>query len=290
MQEQDNRQKRETVESERILPDEDGLPLNEQEDEVWKYFDAGEDEYEDCDRASKRRTVFLRIIALITALSFLGLTVVTAVPFFRVRLADLISQSLQLEKDIDIQRLKAAVVKIDVMAKKSLGVEQKSGTGFNIDPGGVIVTNHHVIEDAQNMIIRFQDGSIYKPDYWSASPDLDLAVISLDGKGLPSVPLDTSNLPVPGDRVRVAGNPLGLNSIVVEGKVKEYLRVNNKPERIFSIDAPIYPGNSGSPVFNSEGCVVGVVFASWHREENGEKNVLGLAIPVKEITGLKNRF
>jgi S1-C subfamily serine protease len=231
----------------------------------------------------------LRIVALFTAVAFLGLVGITSWPALQAPLGDLVTRSLQLEKDIDIQRLQAAVVQINVLARKQgalATVEQRSGTGFNIDGRGVIVTNHHVIKDALNMVITFPDGKVYKAVNWASKPEFDLAVITMQADQLPVVPLNTEEQPASGDKVRVVGNPLGLNNVVAEGQVEQYLMVGDKPARVFGISAPVYPGNSGSPVFDHDGRVVGVVFGNWHRQVNGVDKVTGLAIPIQEVLDL----
>ncbi|AGL00753.1 S1C family serine protease [Desulfoscipio gibsoniae] len=231
----------------------------------------------------------LRVVALVTALAFLGLIAVTSWPALQAPLGDLVNRSLQLEKDINIQRLQEAVVQIEVVARKQgvlTAVEQKSGTGFNIDPCGRIVTNHHVIQDALNIVISFPDGKIYKAANWASKPELDLAVVTLQADQLPVVPLNIQEQPVPGDKIRVVGNPLGLNNIVAEGQVEQYWLFGDKPARVFGISAPIYPGNSGSPVFDHNGQVVGVVFGNWHRNVDGVDKVTGLAVPIQELLDL----
>lgn len=252
-----------------------------------------DDEYDDYHNAeddnetvSARPSLLLRVVAIITAVAFLGLVAATSWPALQAPLGDLISRSLQLEKNIDTRRLQSAVVQIQVVARKQgalAPVEQKSGTGFNIDPQGIIVTNHHVIEDALNMVINFPNGEVYKAVNWVSKPEFDLAVVILHGEKLPVVPLNVDDQLAPGDKIRVVGNPLGLNNIVAEGRVEQYLMVGDKPARAFGISAPIYPGNSGSPVFDHDGRVVGVVFGNMYRQVNGEEKVTGLAIPVKEL-------
>lgn len=241
---------------------------------------------------STRRSFFMRIVALVTAVAFLGLIVSVSWPKINLPLANLVSESMRLEQDIDIQRLQGAVVKIDVLAKindSTIAVAQKSGTGFNIDDQGLIVTNHHVIDGALNMTITFPNGQICKANYWSSKPEFDLAIIGLEADNLPVVPLNTKEPPVSGAKVRVVGNPLGLNNIVAEGELKQYLKVSGNPEKVFSISAPIYPGNSGSPVFDRNGQVVGVVFATMQKQNDGKSEVIGLAVPVAEVLNMKKK-
>lgn len=252
--------------------------------EAVKSFDADED-----DDAPAGRPLWLRLVALVAILGFLGLVVVTSWPSLRwpQQMAGLVLESLRLKKEIDPAWLEA-VVQLDVVYREgtAFAVAQKSGTGFNIDQGGQIITNHHVVEGALNISVTFPDGKKFKGEYWSGAPEFDLAVINLRAGGLPVVPLNMSRAPLPGDPVRVVGNPLGLNNIVVEGKVIQYLRVGNTPGKVFSIDAPIFPGNSGSPVFDRSGAVVGVVFGRLTGAASGDGEPPGLAVPIGEVAGL----
>ena len=248
-------------------------------------YDAGQqDEYED---KPISRPVLLRVVAFITALAFLGLAVVTAFPLDRLSLTELVQNSFQLKKNVDA-KLTEAVVRIDVITRRqgAISAERKLGTGFNIDPGGLIITNYHVIKDALNMSITFPDGKVYRTEHWSSRPEADLAVIALQAENLPAAPVAFSGLPAPGDKIRVVGNPLELNNILVSGKVEQYLRIKDKQGKIFSIDAPIYPGNSGSPVYNMSGHAVGVIFGSLRGGDQDSDR--GLAVAIVEAQALIN--
>lgn len=231
-----------------------------------------------------RRPLLFRLVAFFTVLAFIGLIAINYWPVLKAPIAELVLNSLHYKKDIDKQLLQA-VVKIDVISRKngsSLAVEQKSGTGFNIAAKGLIVTNYHVIGgDSINITVSFPNGDTYPAAHWSGKPEYDLALITLDKEKLPTVPLNMTKPPSPGDRVRIVGNPLGLNNIIVEGEVRQYLTI--KGQKVFSIGAPIYPGNSGSPVYDGTGKVVGVVFGSLHSNADQSESDLGLAIPVTDI-------
>ncbi|OPX85172.1 MAG: putative serine protease HhoB precursor [Pelotomaculum sp. PtaB.Bin104] len=259
--------------------EEEGKPLAE----AINSFDEEDDD------APDGRPLWLRLVALVAILGFLGLVAVTSWPSLRwpQEMAGLVLESLRLKKEIDPAWLKA-VVEIDVVYREpgsTFAVAQKSGTGFNINTSGQIITNHHVVEGALNITVSFPDGKKFRGEYRAGAPDYDLAVINLQADSLPVVPLNMSRAPLPGELVRVVGNPLGLNNIVVEGKVIRYLQGGNTPGRVFSIDAPIFPGNSGSPVFDRNGQVVGVVFGRLTGTEYGS-DPPGLAVPVGEVAGL----
>ncbi len=254
-------------------------------------FEPGEDAgffNGDIEEAKPGSRLWRRLIAFITVLAFLGLVFYTSWSNNGAPFAEIVKESFLLKKDMDT-RLLQSVVQINIVSRRqdaAIAVEQKKGTGFNVDPCGLIVTNYHVVENALNMTITFPDGKIYKAQCWSSRPECDLAVISLQANGLPVAPVNYSGWPAIGDKIRVLGNPLALKNILVEGKVEQYLRLKDKKGKIFSIDAPIYPGNSGSPVFDMDGRVVGVVFGNVRIEEEGKESFYGLAVTIDEIEDL----
>jgi len=243
---------------------------------------------EDFEETRARRPLLTRIVALATVLAFLGLIAATSWPGHILPMADLVEKSFQLKKDANTGLTQAGAL-ISVVSRvpgSSVSVEQKTGTGFNVDPGGVIVTNHHVVENALNVTIKFPDGKVYKAERWLSKPESDLAVIFLRAEGLPAATVNMAGPPAPGDKIRVAGNPSSLNNIVVEGKVGRYLRIKDMQGKIFSLDAPVYPGNSGSPVFDMSGRVVGVVFGVLAGNEGSGDKAAGLAVTIDEAMGL----
>ncbi|NLL19632.1 MAG: trypsin-like peptidase domain-containing protein [Clostridia bacterium] len=234
-----------------------------------------------------RHSVWIRLIALITVVVFVGMIAAPLWKTFKARVpsSELLEDSLLLKEQIDRELLEA-IVKIKVTPQE-LGsggtAGQKNGTGFNVNSDGVIITNHHVIAGARSITVTFPDGKTYKAKSWAGMPEYDLAVIELERDSLAVVSLNPDMLPQPGDTLTVIGNPMDFNQLAVEGRLKDYVFVKDMPTAMLYIDVPIYPGNSGSPVFNNDGEVVAVVFGSLRRIEEGKEKFYGLAIPIKEV-------
>lgn len=234
--------------------------------------------------------IALKLVALCTAICFLGLIAFSYWPGNFLQLAGLVKSSELLKRDVG-SSIMQSVVQITVVHRGngSLGTAgQKAGTGFNVQPDGVIITNHHVIEGALNITVRFPNGSVYKADQWRSKPESDLAIIYLKAEGLPVIELNYK-MPATGDKIKVLGNPRALKNILVEGKVGPYLRISGVEGKVFSLDAPIFPGNSGSPVLDINGKAVGVVFGTMSKVVNGEEKTAGLALcidKVQELLGL----
>lgn len=254
-----------------------------------------EEKYDDHDYTDEellpaKHSIWIRLIALITVVVFLGMIAVPIWKNFNARLpsSELVADSLILKEQIDRELLEA-IVKIHVTSHELGPVSttgEKHGTGFNAGSDGVIITNHHVIAGAKSITVTFPGGKNYKAKSWASRPEYDLAVIKLEKDGLPAVSLNPDLPPTPGDILTIIGNPMGFNQLVAEGKLKEYVFAKDMPTALLFIDVPVYPGNSGSPVFNSDGQVVAVLFGSLRSEENAKEKYYGLAIPIKEVLAL----
>jgi S1-C subfamily serine protease len=136
-----------------------------------------------------------------------------------------------------------------------------AGSGVIVDAErGLVVTNFHVIEDATAAEIGLRDGRHLPAKLVAIAPDVDLAVLQIEGGNLPALPLAaTSRLDV-GDYVLAIGNPFGLGQTVTAGIVSATNRGlgEDDPRRFIQTDAPINPGNSGGPLINSRGEIVGI--------------------------------
>jgi serine protease Do len=135
------------------------------------------------------------------------------------------------------------------------------GTGVVFDPMGYIVTNNHVIDKASSIQVMLNDKRMFKAKVIGTDPDIDIAVVKIDSRGLPTIPLgDSNNLHV-GDTVMAFGNPFGLNFTVTRGTVSALGRSEGNIEAVqdfIQTDAAINPGNSGGALVNVKGEMVGI--------------------------------
>ena len=135
------------------------------------------------------------------------------------------------------------------------------GSGFVIDPQGYVVTNNHVIENADEIVVNFADGSSLPAELVGRDPKTDLALLKLEpDEPLPAVPFGDSATMRVGDWVMAIGNPFGLGGSVSAGIISARNRdINAGPyDDFIQTDAAINRGNSGGPLFNLAGQVIGV--------------------------------
>lgn len=164
---------------------------------------------------------------------------------------------------------------------------QGAGSGFIISPDGYILTNNHVVEGAQEVTVTLADKQEYKARIVGRDSRTDLAVLKISPKGtLPAVTLGNSEAARVGDWVLAIGNPYGLSNTVTAGIVSAKGRVIGQGpyDDFIQTDAPINPENSGGPLFNLKGEVVGVNTAIF--SQSGGSVGIGFAIPIDEVKPL----
>ena len=160
---------------------------------------------------------------------------------------------------------------------------QSLGSGFIIDPSGIVVTNNHVIEGADEVTITLQDNTILKATVIGHDDRADLAVLKVTPeKPLPFVKWGNSDASRVGDWVLAIGNPFGLGGTVTAGIVSARGRdIQQGPyDDFIQTDAAINKGNSGGPLFNMDGDVIGINTAIF--SPNGGSIGLGFSIPSGE--------
>ncbi|MET0340242.1 MAG: Do family serine endopeptidase [Polyangiales bacterium] len=141
------------------------------------------------------------------------------------------------------------------------GVQKGSGSGMILTPDGAILTNNHVVENATRITVSLQDGRHFSGKVVGTDPATDLAVVKIEGKGLPAVKFADSDAAVVGQWVVAIGSPFGLDYTVTAGVLSAKGRGSlgaNEIEDYLQTDASINPGNSGGPLVSLTGEVLGV--------------------------------
>jgi len=171
-------------------------------------------------------------------------------------------------------------------------VERGSGSGVIISQDGYIVTNYHVITEAQRLVVTLADGRQLEAEVRGSDPDTDLAVLKIKATGLPAASLGDSDTIRVGELVVAIGNPLGaefarsVTAGVVSAKERK-ITIEERTFKLIQTDAAINPGNSGGALVNSQGQVIGI---------NSAKLVIpgvegmGFAIPVSDAKPIINEL
>jgi len=164
-----------------------------------------------------------------------------------------------------------------------------AGSGFIVSPDGVILTNAHVVRDADQVTVKLQDRREYRAKVLGSDPKTDVAVLKIDAKNLPVVPMgNTRNLQV-GEWVLAIGSPYGLESTVTAGVVSAKGRsLPNDSVPFIQTDVAVNPGNSGGPLFNTRGEVVGI--NSQIYSQTGGYQGLSFAIPIDVAVRIKDQI
>jgi len=158
--------------------------------------------------------------------------------------------------------------------------ERSLGSGFIISKDGIILTNNHVIANADEIIVKLSDDSEHKAEVIGRDPKTDIAVIKIDAPDLEPVNLGNSEALKVGEWVVAIGNPFGLSHTVTAGIVSAKGRFigQGSYDQFIQTDVAINPGNSGGPLINLRGQVVGINTAIFSR--SGGNIGIGFAIPV----------
>jgi len=167
-----------------------------------------------------------------------------------------------------------------------------TGSGFLVDPKGYIITNHHVVDDADKIVVKLHgDQTEYKAKLVGYDHETDLAVIKIDaGKSLPYAPVGNSDAVQVGDWAVAIGSPFGLEASVTAGIVSAMGRnqIGQQFQSFIQTDAAINPGNSGGPLLNIKGEVIGV--NTMIATQSGGYQGIGFALPVNTAVKVYNQI
>jgi serine protease Do len=167
---------------------------------------------------------------------------------------------------------------------------QSLGSGFIISPDGYILTNNHVVADAEEILVRLSDRSDHTAKLIGADPRSDVALLKIDAKDLPTLKLGNSDQLKVGEWVLAIGSPFGFDHSVTAGIVSAKGRSlpNESYVPFIQTDVAINPGNSGGPLFNLKGEVVGINSQIFTR--SGGFMGLSFAIPIDVAMNVANQL
>jgi S1-C subfamily serine protease len=191
-----------------------------------------------------------------------------------------------------VEKVGPAVVRIDTVKRTlnplggifgqgpSIQQQQGQGSGFITRSDGIVLTNAHVVDGATQVGVTLPDGRSFSGKVLGADPLTDVAVVKVVATGLPVAPLGDSNKVRPGEWAIAIGNPLGLDNTVTAGIISAIQRTNavGEGQRVpyLQTDAAVNPGNSGGPLINDRGLVIGINTAIRQAPGAG----LSFAIPI----------
>ena len=171
-----------------------------------------------------------------------------------------------------------------------------AGSGVIVDGDrGLVITNFPVVQNAQAVEVGLKDGRKLSAEPVALAPELDLAVLRIGAKNLPTLPFGDSSKLAVGDTVVAIGNPFGLGQTVTAGIVSATDRPLGQDDsrRFIQTDAPINPGNSGGPLIDTKGEVIGIASALLSPSQQNQGNIgIGFAIPsnvVKQVVARAER-
>jgi serine protease Do len=165
-----------------------------------------------------------------------------------------------------------------------------TGSGFIIDAAGVVLTNSHVVAMADEVTVELQDGRQFRAKSWSTDPRRDVAIVKIEAENLPTVAMGDSDSAEIGDWVLALGNPFNVGMSVTAGIISATGRSThiNEVESYIQTDAAVNPGNSGGPLINLRGEVVGINTAI--STNSGGYDGVSFAIPINMVKGIADQL
>ncbi len=197
-----------------------------------------------------------------------------------------------------VRRAAPAVVNIYSINTGSFSHDSREirplGSGVIMSEQGYILTNKHVINKAGPIIIALQDGSFYEALLVGSDGPTDLAVLKINAKNLPVIPINLKRIPHVGDIVLAIGNPYNLGQTITQGIISATERISlsqTRRQNFLQTDASINQGNSGGALVNTQGELVGINTLTFDKSDFGiTPEGLGFAIPTKLATTIMHKL
>ena len=224
----------------------------------------------------KKRKPLIKWIVWSMAFVLFFNTIALVFEIYSIPAMEFLKVSSRLSEQADIQQYKKAVVEVSTGSSK--------GTGFAISRDGLVVTNEHVVDDAQTLSVVFPEKGLYEAELIASYPNVDLAVLQVQGHDFPALELAVDPDFSQNEPIYFIGNPLSFTGIANEGILLEPILLDQWTDPVMMMQAPVYKGNSGSPVLNEQGQVIGVVFATMKKEPYGR---VGLFVPIQTLHHLR---
>ena len=202
--------------------------------------------------AERKRWPF-RLVAALLAVAVLALAFGGILRLLRLPPMGMLVASAKLSRSEDVQGYLTSIA--------AVSAGNRHGTGFVLASGGRIISNAHIIEDAETVMVRLPGQQEQYATDWHANPISDLAVLSVptSSEGLA---LELEIVPEPGDKLLLIGNPYGFFRIVTEVRFAGMYEIGQDKPPLYAVSGSIYQGHSGSPLINQDGKVVGILFAT----------------------------
>ncbi|ELX8377746.1 outer membrane-stress sensor serine endopeptidase DegS [Providencia vermicola] len=243
-----------------------------------------------------KKLLWAAMLGLITAM-----ILIVAVPSLRPQgLADLLYGKIDNEPisyNKAVRKAAPAVVYVYSSSKGSFsqsGRELKSlGSGVIMSANGYIITNKHVVDNPDQILVALQDGSIFDALLVGSDTLTDLAVLKIDAENLPVIPINKLRVTHVGDVVLAIGNPYNIGQTVTQGIISATGRVglsSTRRQNFLQTDASINSGNSGGALINTEGELVGINTLSFSAGQGISSEGLSFAIPTALATKIMEKL
>ncbi|NKF49450.1 outer membrane-stress sensor serine endopeptidase DegS [Shewanella sp. WXL01] len=228
------------------------------------------------------------VFGLIMAAMFLGLTAYLNGDSFSSGFKSTTKRSEGLSFANAVRRAAPAVVNIyslsiDQSRPINSGALQELGSGVIMSKEGYILTNYHVIKQADEIVVALQDGRRFTSEVVGSDPETDLSVIKIEGDNLPLVPINLNNPALVGDVVLAIGNPYNIGQTITQGIISATGRngLSSGYLDFLQTDAAINAGNSGGALIDTSGELIGINTAAFTVGGEGGNNGISFAIPIK---------